>query len=254
MSLKGKHFIVTGGAGGIGQHLCTKLMAQHARVTVIDRAISLPFAAELLQGDLSTEIGIKSIAAQLATTRVDALINLAGVQYFGLFEQQDPGQLQLHYQINVVAPMLLTQAVIPQMKQRKSGHIINIGSTFASIPFAHFVTYSSAKAGLKAFSEALRRELVDDGITVTYVAPRAVKTKLNNEKVMQLAQLTHMKMDEPEWVAQHIVTAILALHKDVYLGFPEKLFVRLNALLPRLLDKALLKNNRLAASLFKDVS
>lgn len=254
MSLKGKHFVVTGGAGGIGQHICAKLMEQHARVTVIDRAAALPFSAELLQGDLSTEDGIKAIAEQLATMRVDALINLAGVQYFGLFEQQNPEQMQMHYTVNLLAPVLLTQAVIPQMKQRKSGHIINIGSTFGSIPFAHFVTYSSAKAGLRAFSEALRRELCDDGIAVTFVAPRAVKTKLNNAKVMQLAKLTRMQMDEPEWVAEQIVAAILAKHKDVYLGFPEKLFVRLNGLLPRLLDKALLKNDRLAAGLFTEVS
>ena len=254
MPLNGKHFIVTGGAGGIGQHICTMLLARHARVSVIDRVAALPFAAELIHGDLSTLDGIESIAQQLATTRVDGLVNLAGVQYSGLFEQQNPAQVQLHYMVNLVAPVLLAQAVLPQMKQRKAGHIINIGSTFGSIPFAHFVTYSSSKAGLRGFSEALRREVASDGVDVTYVAPRAVKTKLNSEKVMRLAKLIHMNMDEPEWVAEQVVAAIVAKRKDVYLGFPEKLFVRINGVLPRVVDKALFKKDRLAAALFNEAS
>ena len=135
------------------------------------------------------------------------------------------------------------------MRRRNAGHIVNVGSIFGSIGFAHFATYSSAKAGVKSFSEALRRELVDTAIHVTYIAPRAVKTALNDKKILQLAALTHMSMDAPEWVAQQMMHAILAKRKEVYLGFPESLFVRMNAVLPRMVDKALAKNDRLARAL-----
>jgi hypothetical protein len=90
------------------------------------------------------------------------------------------------------------------MKKRGSGQIVNIGSIFGSIPFAYFVSYSSAKAGLKALSEALRRELDGTGVTVTYVAPRAVKTPMNHGKVVELSKATRMAMDAPEAVAARI--------------------------------------------------
>ena len=78
--------------------------------------------------------------------------------------------------VNLVAPAALCCACLPFMKRRNSGQIVNIGSIFGSIPLAHFAAYSSAKSGLRAFSEALRRELADTKIAVTYIAPRAVRT------------------------------------------------------------------------------
>ena len=152
--------------------------------------------------------------------------------------------------VNLVAPVLLTQAILPAMKSQGYGHIVNVGSTFGSINFAHFVTYSSTKSGLKGFSEALRREIDDLGIHVTYVAPRAVKTPLNTEKIMQLAEMTKMNMDSPEYVAEKIIQAIIHKKKDAYIGFPESLFVRINAVMPRLVDRALAGNDKKARMLF----
>src|SRR3546814_13795200 len=76
-----------------------------------------------------------------------------------------------------------------QMNARRAGQIANVGSIFGSINYAHVVTYSSAKAGLKGFSEALRRECGNYGVDVTYIAPRAVKTALNTPVVMRFAQI-----------------------------------------------------------------
>jgi len=136
------------------------------------------------------------------------------------------------------------------MKARGAGQIVNVGSIFGSINFAHFATYSSAKAGLRGFSQALRRELSGTGIDVTYVAPRAVRTALNSPAVMEFARLTHMNMDAPEAIAARIVAAARARKRDVYFGFPEALFVRVNALFPGLVDGALAANDRKAARLF----
>lgn len=246
MPLNGKHIVVTGGAGGIGSQLCAALAKHGAQITVIDRVETLPFAADYIRGDLSTPEGIHAVGEQLATRTVDVLINLAGIQYFGEVEYQSPSQTSLTYMVNLLAPVMLTQSVLPGMKRRRSGHIVNIGSIFGSINFAYFTTYSSSKAGLKGFSEALRREVALDGIRVTYIAPRAVKTPLNSSKVMELAALTHMHMDPPDLVVSRMVDAVLAQAKDVYIGFPESLFVRINALFPRLVDKALAKNDAIA--------
>jgi short-subunit dehydrogenase len=152
--------------------------------------------------------------------------------------------------VNLVAPARLAQAVLPGMKARGLGQIANVGSIFGSINFAHFATYSSAKAGMRALSQSLRRELAGTGVGVTYVAPRAVATPLNSAKVAEYARLTGMALDDPDRIADRIVTAIRADRRDVYLGFPESLFVRLNALAPGLIDGALKSNDLKARALF----
>jgi len=250
MPLKDKQIVVTGGAGAIGALLCKELCAAGAHITVVDRVETLSFDAKLIQGDLSTSDGVAQIANQLRSNQVDILVNLAGLQYFGLCEEQSPQLTVLLYAVNLIAPVLLTQAVLPQMKARGNGQIVNIGSTFGSINFAHFATYSSSKAGLRGFSEALRREVKSDGIAVTYIAPRAVETPLNTAQIMEFGRITKMNMDKPEWAAKKIAKAISTRKKDVFLGFPEKLFVRINALSPRMVDGALAANDLKAKPLF----
>lgn len=250
MSLRGKRVLLTGGAGAIGALVARRLLAQRATVTVIDRVSSLSFDAECWSGDLASPAGIAELAAKAAHLKPDMLINLAGVQHFGPFEEQSSEQIYAHYMVNLVAPALLTRAVLPGMKQKGAGHIVNIGSIFGSINYAHFVGYSSAKAGLRGLSEGLRRELRYSGIAVTYIAPRAIRAGLSSSVVMRFAQLTDMNMDEPATAADAIVAAIIARRKDVYIGFPERWFVSLNAVLPRLVDAAVAGNDRKAKTLF----
>jgi len=246
MKLKGKKIAITGGAGGIGSRVAELAAARGATPIIIDRVPAQNNKWQTIQGDLSTLEEISAIALQFTREQPDILVNLAGIQYFGMLEAQSPQQIALMVQVNLIAPVLLAQALLPAMRKRGSGQIVNIGSIFGSIPFAHFVTYSSAKAGIKAFSEGLRREVADSGITVTHIAPRAVKTPLNNEKILKLAARTKMAMDTPELVAARMIEAIEKDAKDVYIGFPESLFVRVNALLPRMVDGALAKNDRIA--------
>jgi len=216
----------------------------------IDR-IDCPAAHEQLVGDLGSFEGISALGEQLTAKPVDMLVNLAGIQYFGPFPDQAPENLWTGYVVNLIAPAMLARAVLPGMRGRRSGLIVNIGSVFGAIPFAHFVSYSSAKAGLKGLSQALRRELAGTGVEVTHIAPRAVRTALNSERVMTLAELTHMNMDPPELVADRIAMAMIRRERDVVIGFPESLFVRINALAPAMVDRALAANDRKAAALFQ---
>ncbi len=248
MSFEGKQILITGGAGGLGSRICSLMQTEGGQVTVVDRVPAQ--GAAFLRHDLSTVEGIEAGAADVGARPWDILVNLAGIQHFGPFEQQTAEHLTASYMVNLVAPARLAQAVLPRMKARGSGQIVNVGSIFGSINFAHFVTYSSAKAGLRGLSQALRRELAGSGVGVTYIAPRAVRTALNSATVMEFARLTHMNMDEPDLIARRIVKAIRERRRDAYFGYPEAIFVRLNAILPGLVDKALSANDRKAARLF----
>lgn len=249
MPFEDKRVLLTGGAGGLGTLIARQLESEGARVTVLDRTPPAGGGA-FMRHDLGSAPGLEAAAAEVAGRDWDVLINLAGIQHFGPFERQSPEHLTASYMVNLIAPVRLCQAVTPRMKARGVGQIVNVGSIFGSINFAHFVTYSSAKAGLRGFSQALRRELSGTGIDVTYVAPRAVRTALNSPAVMEFARLTHMNMDAPEAIAARIVAAVRTRKRDVYFGFPEALFVRVNALFPGLVDGALAANDRKAARLF----
>lgn len=264
MHLKGVRTLLTGAAGGIGSKLAALLAARGARLglvdvnalAVADLGRSLAGDVHAIPGDLSTRSGCDDVVSSAinALGGIDLLINLAGVQSFRAFEDEPPEHLDSAIRINLIAPMMLTREVLPHMLAQGGGRIVNVGSIFGSIGFAYFTAYSASKFGLRGFSEALRRELCDTGIKVTYVAPRAVRTPLNTDVVMRMGQATRMHMDNPEAVAAKIVKAIESDRKDVYIGQPESLFVRINALFPRLVDKALAKQNRIARRFAKETT
>lgn len=245
-----RKFVMTGASGGIGRVVADLLLQQGAALTTISRSGVGPVAAQNLKADLSTSAGIETAAAIVVRERPDVLVNLAGIQYCGRFEEQSATAIRDGYFINLVAPVTLCRAALRAMQDRGRGQIVNVGSILGSIGHAHFAAYSSAKAGLRSFSEALRRELVDTGISVTYVAPRAVRTAVITPILEQYAQLSRMTIDEPERIGVRIVAAIKRNEKDVYLGFPESFFVRLNALVPRLVDRALAAKDRKTRHLF----
>lgn len=249
MPLDRRTVVITGASGGLGQAVARALAAKGAELLVVGRSEPALKNCRFLKADLSHGDGISAACEALANEPVDVLLNLAGIQHFGRFEDEEPSHLQATYMIDLVAPVMLTQALLPGMKARGNGQIVNVGSIFGSISYAHFVTYSSAKAGLRSFSEALRRELKDTPITVTYIAPRAVAAGLSRGAVMEFASLSGMTLDDPDKVAALIVRAITTRRKDVYLGIPENVFVRLNAILPRVVDAALARNDRKARGL-----
>jgi len=261
MILKDKHIILTGAAGGMGSILARELVKRGAKLAMVDaNAEALQSLADDLSGDvypISTDLSsaegcVNAVeACQKHLGQVDMLINLAGLNSFASFAEEDPSRIELMMRVNVLAPMLLTRALLPSFLAQNSGRIVNVGSVFGSIGFAWFTTYSSSKFALRGFSEALRRELADADVQVTYIAPRAVKTPMNHDVIMQMGEATGMNMDEPSAIVEKIIRAIEADKKDCYFGFPESLFVRINALLPRLVDMALAGQNKLAKTFLK---
>ena len=135
--------------------------------------------------------------------------------------------------------MQLTRYVLPQMIARGRGHIVNIGSMFGSIGFPCFAAYSASKFALRGFSQALRRELTASGVGVTYVSPRAVSTHFNPPVVHRMAEMGLMHMDQPRWVVKRILRAIEKEKDEAYIGFPESVFARINAVLPAMVSRAI---------------
>ncbi len=252
MTVARKRIVLTGGSGGLGQLVATELLREGADLTVLSRAPAGNGTLKLrhVEVDLATIEGIAEASAVVTHDEPDILINMAGVQYFGPAEKQSLDDMVGSYLVNLIAPAALCRACLPAMKRRNAGQIANIGSIFGSIALAHFVAYSSAKGGLRAFSEALRRELANTNIDVTYVAPRAVRTRMLTTDINRYAELTGMNIDSPELISIRIVTAIKLRKKDVFIGFPEQIFVRLNSLLPRLVDAAVASRDRKTSNMF----
>jgi short-subunit dehydrogenase len=157
---------------------------------------------------------------------LNGLINLAGVNQFSLLEHQDDNAIADMVELNVTATLQLTRHVLPLLRQQENALLVNVGSTFGSIGYPGFTAYCTTKFAIRGFSEALRRELADTRVKVLYVA-------LNRQ--------LKVTMDDPQAVARQIVRAIAREREELYLGWPEKFFVRINSLWPRLVDQALRK-------------
>ena len=257
MIISNQRILITGAAGGIGSELTLALAEKGAELLLADRdlqkleqlkleILARGGKAHIFTCDLAAPGMPQTLAKQAKAVMrgADVLVNCAGIASFGLFSDETEQAIEKLWRINVLVPMQLTRALLPQMTARGSGRIVNLGSIFGSIGFACFTTYSASKFAMRGFSEALRRELEDTGVGVTYVAPRYTRTSLNDGVVSRMAQAVGMNSDEPSIVAQHVVRAIEKDRKDYYIGWPECLFVRINAILPRLVDGALCKQNR----------
>ena len=112
-------------------------------------------------------------------------------------------------------------------------------STESSIGFPGFAAYSASKFAVRGFSEALRRELSDTHVAVHYVAPRATKTALATDRVRAMNAELGVGMDTPQQVAAAILRVLCDERRELLLGAPERLFAKLNALLPALVDRSL---------------
>lgn len=257
-SLSGKKIIITGAAGGIGVHLTQLLAKEGAALFLVgsnqEQLVKMQNEikqkggnANYIVADFASSQGIKDAAAVISEIDApDILINLAGVSYFGSLGLQKLENIEQLYNVNLLAPVALTQAVLPEMVKNNSGQIVNIGSIVGSISFPYFTTYSSSKAGLRAFSEALRRELSGTKIKIGYIAPRTVKTPINKAPVVEFMKRTKAAIDEPADVAQKILCAIKTEKNYSYFGCAESFFVRLNYLFPALVDGGLKKQAEIA--------
>ncbi len=183
----GRVAIVTGAARGLGRAVAERLHERGARVAlnVRDAVRANQVAAEIGEGaDVSAPDGPASIVQQTldAFGRIDILINNAALPLTTRFERITAEEWRRAMDVNLTAPFLLMQAVLPAMKAQGYGRIVNISSTagrqVSTLGGAH---YTASKTGLLGLTRAAAKELGKYGITVNAVCPGMIDTELTRE-------------------------------------------------------------------------
>jgi short-subunit dehydrogenase len=252
MKLQSMRVLLTGAAGGIGRVIARELATAGAHVLLVDRDAraldqvvkELAFAEDRVAAhvaDLTSPVARAQLcdAARGWHGGINVLINNAGLNPFALFEDLAPEQIDLTLAVNLQAPMHLCRDLLPQLRTREAATIVNVGSVFGAIGFPGYVAYSATKFAIRGFTEALRRELADSGVAVKYLAPRATRTTINTAAVEEMNSRLKVSMDPPERVARELVRLLLRRRHSVVVGWPERAFVRINAVLPGIVDRSI---------------
>jgi short-subunit dehydrogenase len=196
--VRGKLALVAGSGAGIGRATAVELARQGARkVVIVDRdaaaandsadAVRAACAeAAVYRVDVSDDAAMNDLAAQVLNEHgvVDILVNNAGIGMAGRFLETSPANWDDIMGVNVRGVIAGSRAFGAQMVERgEGGTIINVASAAAYIPSKSMVAYSTTKAAVLGFSESLRADLADEGITVTAVCPGFVNTNIAKSTV-----------------------------------------------------------------------
>jgi 3-oxoacyl-[acyl-carrier protein] reductase len=188
--------IITGGARGIGRAIAEAFVAEGADVAIADQAPENR-AAELLsalrkggrraiyvQTDVSKESEVKAMVERVIGELgpVEILVNDAGIFSQVLLHEMSSEQWDRVVNVNLRGTFLCTRYVLPQMLERGSGKIINIGSQLGQIGGHEMVHYSASKGGVLAFTKALAREVSTKGVRVNAIAPGPILTDMMKEE------------------------------------------------------------------------
>lgn len=184
MDLQGKNAIVTGASKGLGVHIALALAKKGANMAIAARSadklnkVSKQIATHdvkvvAIPTDLSDtdQINLLAIKAESELGPVDLLINNAGIESTGPFQEQADGNIESMAKVNLIAPMLLAKALLSGMLKRRRGHIVNISSLAGKTGLPYQTVYATTKAGLVMFTHSLRAELIDQSVGVSVICP-----------------------------------------------------------------------------------
>ena len=179
-------WLITGCSTGFGQELAKHVLARgwRAVVTARDKArvAGLVEGAEdrALAVDLdvtdAAQVAAATLAAEARFGRIDVLVNNAGYGYQASIEEGDDAEIRAQFEANVFGLFALTRAVLPGMRARRSGHVLNITSMAGFIGFPGSGYYAASKHAVEGWSDALAAEVAPLGIKVTCVEPGPFRT------------------------------------------------------------------------------
>jgi len=200
-----KVWFITGAGRGMGVDFAkAALAAGHAVVASARDSERIPKslgkAKDLLAVKLDVTSGADAEAAVRAALdrfkRIDVLVNNAASFYAGYFEELTPEQMQRQLAASLIGPMNVTRAVLPVMRQQRSGHIISISSSAGLSGFEFGTAYAASKFGLEGWMESLHAEIAPFGITTTVVNPGFFRTELLTEQSTNYAEPSIKDYDE----------------------------------------------------------
>jgi len=185
--LAGKTAIVTGAASGIGQAIAALFHAEGAAVLASD--LTLPVFPGL-EGDARMQVmvldvtaddapGILAGQAERLFDSADILVNNAGICIPGSIEDQSLESWNKVFAVNVTAPFRLTQAIVPMMKAKRWGRIINLGSIMSDFGGPSLCAYGSSKHAVAGLTKSMAVDLGGFGITANYLQPSAIWTGMS---------------------------------------------------------------------------
>ncbi len=255
-SLQNHTALITGAASGIGRALAQALAAEGCHLYLVDRdsdglsALQKDLNSAVLQVrthvcDLSSPDQITAmVAAAVAETNgIDLLINNAGIACYGPTHQMTMRQWNQVLQINLLAPVQITQELLPHLLLRRDPHIVNMCSISGLVAGGRFTAYHTSKFGLVGFTEALRGEYRRQGIGVTAICPGPVTTQLYRDASSsrtdgKVPQPPEWACATPETVARRTLLAIRRNERQVLITPMAHLLFQLKRFLPGLIDFA----------------
>lgn len=269
IDLRGRTVVITGGSRGLGLVLAREFAKEGARLAILARDAD---ELERARADLA-ERGADVIAVPCDVTdqrrvewalgtvvdvygQIDVLVNNAGVIQVGPFETMTVEDFDNALRSHFWAPLYTTLAVLPEMRRRGMGRIVNISSIGGKISVPHMLPYGASKFALVGFSEGLRAELAKEGILVTTVIPGLMRTGSPRNaffKGRHRAEYAWFSISDSlpllsisaEAAARGIVSACRHGDAEVTLSLPAKAGARLQGLFPGLTADVLGLANRL---------
>lgn len=221
-----RSILITGAASGIGAGIARELAAagHHLVVSDLSAAAAGEVAASIrAHGGSAEAVALDvtsdaSVAAALAAASrpVEVLVNNAGLQHVAALEQFPMEKWDFLVQVMLVGATRMTRAVLPGMRERGYGRIVNIGSIHALVASPYKSAYVAAKHGLVGLSKVVALETADTDITINTICPSYVKTPLVDSQIA--AQATTRGISEDEVVSQ---VMLKPMPKGVFIGMDE---------------------------------
>lgn len=191
MDIAKKTALITGTARGIGQAIAVALAQAGANIIAVDlpgeeqqetvdRVEARGVRCSVLAADVTIESSVRRMLDEAFVMHggCDILINNAGILLSGPFEKRDFEEWRRVIEVDLLAVMRLTHAIVPLLRQRGGGHIVNLASVAGIFGTEGLAVYGAAKHGVVGFSSALRAELADANIGVSWICPSFVQTRL----------------------------------------------------------------------------
>lgn len=243
MKLKGKKVLITGGSRGIGRCMIGELIKNGVKdIAVIARdkkkleQLSIDFEEAnflFVNGNVG-DIGVlREMSSKIEDRwgRLDVLINNAGIVSAGALEDIPDEEIYDQVAVNLMAVLFLTKYCLPLLKSSRQAAVLNVSSGLGLLGMPFYTVYGSTKAGLRQFSDSLRRELQPFNISVTCVYPTATDTEM-------MQKFEGREMDSPEYVAEKSIQALMKKELHFIFGGSQRLKDnRLNFESPKKFDK-----------------